>query len=386
MLDVRIEKIVPNGLGLAFGENLTLFVPLSAVGDRVRVRVNQIKGKTAFAEIIEVIESSKDRVKPPCVYFGTCGGCDFQQMSYTAQLEAKVGIVRDCLLRIGRIDFAGEIPIIASPKELNYRLRAQWHYNVDTNEIGYFKRQTHQIINAETCPILVPELESLLQTLRASLKEEVFFEPLVKIETAAGKNGVSVFSEELLMPTEEIFFQINGKKYFFNAKSFFQGNVFLVEDLVTAAIEGAKGKTALDLFCGVGLFSLALANNFEKVIGVEENPSAIEFANKNAAINHLNNAEFYDVRVKDFLSENDLSEIDFILLDPPRSGIKQGTLTKITRLKAEKIVYVSCNPSTLARDLQILLDSQYEIESITAFDLFPQTHHVETIIKLNLIK
>lgn len=375
---------MPNGLGLAFGENLTLFVPLAAVGDRVRVRVTQIKGKTAFAEIVEVLEPSKDRVKPPCVYFGTCGGCDFQQMNYAAQLEAKVGIVRDCLKRIGRIDFAGEIPIIASPNELNYRLRAQWHYDADTNKIGYFKRQTHQIINAETCPILFPELENAMQTLRESLKDEVFQEKLVNIEAAAGKNGVSVFTEELLTPTDEIFIEANGKKYFFNAKSFFQGNAFLVEDLVKTAIEGAKGKTALDLFCGVGLFSLALADNFEKVIGVEENPSAIEFANKNAEINRLTNAEFHDARVKDFLHENDLSGIDFILLDPPRSGVKQGTLTKIARLKAQKIVYVSCNPSTLARDLQILLDHQYEIESITALDLFPQTHHVETIVKLKL--
>ena len=158
----------------------------------------------------------------------------------------------------------------------------------------------------------------------------------------------------------------------------------MVKDLVKTAIEGEKGKTALDLFCGVGLFSLALAENFEKVIGVEENPSAIEFAGKNADYNHLANVEFHDARVKDFLYENDLSDVDFVLLDPPRSGVKQGTLAKIAKVKAQKIVYVSCNPSTLARDLQILLDHQYEIESITALDLFPQTHHVETVAKLKL--
>ena len=197
IFDVTIEKIVPNGLGLAFGENLTLFVPLAVAGDRLRVRVNQTKGKIAFAEIVEVLESSENRVEPPCVYFGTCGGCDFQQMTYAAQLEAKVGILRDCLKRIGRIDFANEIPIIASPEPLNYRLRAQWHYDADTGEIGYFKRQTHQIINAKSCPILVPELENLLLTLRENLADEDFSNPHVNIEAAAGKNGVSVYTEEI---------------------------------------------------------------------------------------------------------------------------------------------------------------------------------------------
>src|SRR6476660_9717815 len=126
-LEVRVEKIVPRGLGLAFAEKLTVFVPLAAPGDRVRVRIHDLKKRTAFGEIVEVLEPSHVRQTPPCPYFGTCGGCDFQQMTYEAQLAAKVGIVRDCLERLGKIQIDGEIGIIPSPKPLEYRSRAKWH-------------------------------------------------------------------------------------------------------------------------------------------------------------------------------------------------------------------------------------------------------------------
>ena len=129
VLDVRIEKIVPRGFGLAFAEGLTLFVSLAAVGDVLSVRIRELKGKTAFAEIESVIEPSPERIDPPCEYFGVCGGCDFQQMNYRAQLAAKVGIIRDNLRRIGKIEYENEIPIIASPEQFGYRLRAQWHAN-----------------------------------------------------------------------------------------------------------------------------------------------------------------------------------------------------------------------------------------------------------------
>jgi 23S rRNA (uracil1939-C5)-methyltransferase len=383
-LDVKIEKIVPNGFGLAFAENLTIFVSLAAPGDQVRVKINQIKGKTAFAEIVEIIEPSSERIEPPCVYFGRCGGCDFQQLNYDAQLKAKVGIIKDCLVRIGKINLAGEIKIIGSPQEFAYRARAQWHTDTRTRRIGYFRRNSHDIIDVETCPILTNELQKTLTELRGEIEWESFWSEKVEIEAANAGEKVSIYSSEIVEPTEEISFVSGENRYFYDAQSFFQGNPFLIKALIETALQTAKGKTALDLYCGVGLFTLPLARRFEKVCGVEANEKAIESAKKNIENARLENAEVFAESVSEWLGENaeKLSDIDFILLDPPRLGAEKETIEQILKIKPKQISYVSCEPSTLARDLRMLCESVYEIESITAIDLFPQTHHVETVVIL----
>jgi 23S rRNA (uracil1939-C5)-methyltransferase len=386
ILEVSIEKIVPNGFGLAFAENLTVFVPLSVKGDKLRVKIYQLKGKSAFAEIVEILKPSDERIEPPCIYFGRCGGCNFQQMSYETQLEAKIGILRDCLSRIGKINFSGEIKIIPSPKPFEYRARAQWHIDTRSRKIGYFQRNSHRIIDVETCPIITPELNETLEDLRKNIAWESFWAEIVEIEVANSGEKVSIFSDEILEPTEEIDFQLNENKYFYSANIFFQGNPFLIESLINTAISGANGETALDLYCGVGLFSLPLAKKFAKVIGVEGFDRAVDFANKNAENAQLENVEFQRESVADFLKDNlkEFKDVDFVLLDPPRAGTEKETIDYIIRLQPKEISYVSCEPSILARDLNILTANGYEIESITAIDLFPQTHHIETIAKLKL--
>lgn len=382
-LDVKIEKIVPGGYGLGFAENLTVFVALAARGDNLRVRVREKKGKVVFAEIVEILKPADERQTPPCVYFGRCGGCDFQQMNYKTQLQAKTDIIRDCLRRIGKINYEREIRIVASPDDLRYRARAQWHVDTRKNRIGYFKRFSHEIIDVETCPILAAPLQKTLSELRAKLKFSEFWAQTVEIETATNGKDVSVYSTEIIEPTEEIAFSANGEKYSFNAESFFQGNQFLIEDLIRLATENASGGNALDLFCGVGLFTLPLARRFEKVTGVEANDKAIEFARKNAENARVSNIEFVSRSVGEFFSENDLPEIDFVLLDPPRAGAERETIEALLNIKPAQISYVSCDPATLARDLRLLTEI-YEIETITALDLFPQTHHVETVARLKI--
>lgn len=383
ILEVSVEKIVPNGLGLCFAEKLTLFVPLSAPGDRLRVEIRRMQGRrTAFARIVEVLEPSAERGTPGCVYFGTCGGCDFQHLSYPAQLRAKSGIIRDCLERIGKIEWPGEIPVVPSPEEYGYRLRTQLHADPRERSLGYFKRQSHEVIDVKVCPILVPPLEEHLGELRANLDWDDLAGRTGHIETAAGDRGMSVYADELLMPTEEVSREVADKRFLFNARSFFQGNALLIEELVETAVGGAKGRTALDLYCGVGLFSLFLADGFERVIGVEGDTRAIGFACRNAEHARARNIEFHDQRIKDFLAENAPENVDLVLLDPPRGGVKTATLERIADLGARHLTYVSCNPSTLARDLRLLLDSGYRIGRITALDLFPQTHHVETVVRL----
>jgi 23S rRNA (uracil1939-C5)-methyltransferase len=386
-LEVTIEKIVPNGFGLAFAEGLTVFVSLAAPGDRVRVRITQQKGKTAFAEITEILEPSKDRIAPPCVYFGRCGGCDFMQLNYEAQLRAKIEILRDSLVRIGKIDYPGEIRIIESPRELRYRARAQWHLDTRRQRIGYFRRSSHDIIDVENCPIITEELQTTLENLRARVDWQSFWAERVEIEAANSGAQVSVYSSEIVEPTVEIYFALHENRYFYDARSFFQGNPFLIEALVETALRDFNGGTALDLYCGVGLFTLPLARRFEKVFGVEANEKAVASARRNLEIARLETGEIAADAVGDWLAENadDLPRIDFLLLDPPRAGAERETIENILKIKPARISYVSCEPSTLARDLRLLCtDGAYRIESVTALDLFPQTHHVETVVHLKL--
>jgi 23S rRNA (uracil1939-C5)-methyltransferase len=377
---------VPNGFGLAFAENLTVFVALAAKGDKLRVKIIQKKGKTAFAEIVEILEPSPDRTEPECPYFGRCGGCNFQQLNYAAQLEAKVGIVRDCLTRIGRINYEKDIRIIGSPRDYKYRARAQWHIDTRKKKFGYFQRKSHEIIDAEICPILTPELEQTLKNLRGEIAWESFWSEIVEIEAANSGEDVSIYSAEIIEPTDEIAFTAKGEKYFYDATSFFQGNPFLIEELIETALKGAAGETALDLYCGVGLFTLPLARAFQYVSGVEDYEKAIDFAEKNIADARLSNVKFFRENVGDWLKENaeNIKNLDFVLLDPPRAGTEKETIESLIKLQSKEISYVSCEPSTLARDLKILTENKYVIESITALDLFPQTHHVETVVRLKL--
>ncbi len=382
--EVEIQKIIPGGYGLGFAENRTVFVSLAAPGDRLKVRVREKKGKVIFAEIVEILEPSPQRAKPECPYFGVCGGCDFQHLSYAAQLEAKSDIVKDCLTRIGKINYEGEIPIIGSPRDYGYRSRAQWHLDTRRKKMGYFKRHSHEIVDAEVCPILVPELEEKLQNFRANLNYEEFWAQTIEIETASATGQLSVYSPEIIEPTADIRFEFGGEKYFYNAESFFQGNQFLIPQLLETALGGAvAGEIALDLFCGVGLFTLPLARKFSKVYGVEGNSKAIDFARRNAENARLSNVEFFDESVGEWLSEQHFEHLDFILLDPPRAGAENETIEKILEFRPREISYVSCDPATLARDLRKLTEG-YEIEKIVGLDLFPQTHHVETVVRLGL--
>ncbi|MEP6946500.1 MAG: class I SAM-dependent RNA methyltransferase [Acidobacteriota bacterium] len=383
-LDVRIEKIVPRGLGLAFAEKLTIFVPLAAPGDHVRVRINDLKKRTAFAEIVEVIEASPVRTEPPCPYFGICGGCDFQQLTYEAQLAAKVEIIRDCLHRLAKIEFAGEIRMIPSPKPLEYRSRAKWHVDRDARKLGYFKRYSHEVIDVDTCPILTPTLQGELTRLRSTLEWNTMWSDRLEIEAASGDGDqTSVYSAELLEQTREIEVTAHDDKFGFSAQSFFQGNQLLIGKLIDSALTSSKGDKALDLYCGVGLFAIPMARRFAQVIGVEGNSDAIGFARMNARSARFDNLSFVSRSVGEFLESHELSNTDMVLLDPPRSGTEKNVIRDIARLKPKQIAYVSCEPSILARDLAVFITAGYKIDNITALDLFPQTHHVETVARLS---
>lgn len=382
ILEVSIERIVPRGYGIAHADGLTIFVALAAPGDRVKIEIVETKGLVAFAEIVEVLEPGPNRIKPPCEHFGTCGGCDFQQMSYAEQLASKVEIIRDCLRRIAKIDYTDEIAIIASPKEFEYRSRAQWHLDPTTRGIGYYRRNSRSLVAIDKCPKLVPELNQELARLRENLPWENVWSEKAFIEAASGDDGISVNSPRLIEP-QEISFSAAGEGFKYSADVFFQGNQLLIPQLIETAISGAEGKLALDLYCGVGLFSLPLARNFSNVIGIEENPAAIKYAKRNATDNGHANLKFKTESVRRYLSADPPKDVDFVLLDPPRAGTEKETMANLIALDAPNISYVACEPSVLARDLKRFNEAGYKLDSVTAVDLFPQTHHIETVARLS---
>jgi len=436
-LVVKIERLLPGGVGLAHGEGLTLFVSLAAPGDSLRVKIDRVQGKVGFASIVEILKPADVRVEPPCPYFGRCGGCDFQQLTYQAQLAAKVAIIRDCLHRIAKIETPLEAPleirITPSPNQWRYRARANWQVDSAAKLLGYFERGSNRVCDVEYCGVLVPELQRTLEQVRTEIRAEASGLTLRDLDAVVGDECVSVLPEIAGFKTDVVSRRIGSEAYYFNAEAFFQVNHELLEPMIAEALRGvegngkedAKGRTAIDLYCGVGLFTLPLARLFARVVGVEAHPCAAEFARRNlesakrgssptderassptvregvgewgsgptvregsaseVATANLGDVQIITARVGDWLTEQSRSfgPVDFLLLDPPRTGCENRDIAGILALRPAQVSYVSCDPATLARDLKKLIAAGYSLDSIAAFDMFPQTHHVETVTRLS---
>jgi len=378
-MEIRIERILPGGVGLAHADGKTIFVSLAAPGDHLSVRVDRQQGNVLFASVVEVLTPSPVRIEPPCPYFGRCGGCDFQQLTYEAQLAAKADIIRDCLQRIARLDHVPEITVHPSPKQWRYRVRATWQIDQGTREIGYYERGSRRVCDVEYCAVLLPELQETLEQVRST--EWAEFPPDLKhLDVVRGEDDVSLAPAFGEFDTNELSLRVGNEVYEYNAESFFQINPALLPELIEFALGDAAGATALDLYCGVGLFTLPLARRFVKVIGVEANPVAARFARRNLEQAGLTNARVTTASVAGGIRNTD--SVEFILLDPPRAGAESVVIKGMLDLQPTRISYVSCDPATLARDLRKLIAGGYTIDSISGFDLFPQTHHVETVVLL----
>ena len=396
-------------------------VALAAPGDRVRVRIDRVKGNVAFASIQEVIEPSPARVEPPCPYFGRCGGCDFQQLNYQAQLEAKAEIIRDCLRRIGGLASVPDFQIRPAPNAWHYRARAQWQYDAMRRALGYYEGGSRRVCDVVECAVLAPELQSELDLLRQRMQHGDLPDDARHFRAITGDGEISIVDDHGRDPSvgqgarsRDITRTINGERYRLNAASFFQANHDLAPALIDCAVGAEKGKTAVELYCGVGLFTLPLARRFETVVGVEGDAAGADFARSNLAEANLTNAAIVNGDVAGWLEDREragldgaldrrripnrestrpqgiqsgvdaaaLQNVDLLLLDPPRTGAESRVIAGILRLKPQRICYVSCDPATLARDLKKLMAGGYEINRLAAFDMFPQTHHVETVVHL----
>ena len=380
--EVEIERLLPGGVGLAHADGLTLFVSLAAPGDTLRIRIDRIQGKVGFASIVEILKPSAVRVEPPCPYFGRCGGCDFQQLTYEAQLQAKVEIIRDCLHRIASLEAPGEIHITRSTDQWRYRARASWQVEAKEKHLGYFERGSNRVCDVEYCAVLVPQLEETLEQVRKEVASRDVRQ-LRHVDAVVGDEGVSVAPSIAGFNPGIVSRRIGGEAYSFSADTFFQVNHELLEPLIAAALGDARGQLAIDLYCGAGLFTLPLARRFARVTGVEAHSRAVEFARHNVERAKLENVEIANLGVADWVKHSLSFEVlDFLLLDPPRVGCENAVIAGILALRPRSMAYVSCDPATLARDLKKLTADGYVLESVAAFDMFPQTHHVEIVARL----
>ena len=391
-VETVIERIVPGGFGLSHGDGRTLFVSRAAPGDRLRVRIDRERDRVAHASIVEILAPGPNRVAEPYPLLSRCGA-DFQHLSYEAQLDAKSEMIADSLRRIGGIEVAEPVPVAASPAVWGYRARAEWRYDPSFPALGNLESGTHRVVDLPEDPFVVPALAERFLLLRERLHAGRLPEWAVELRAAAGDDGVS-----LAPPLEQpqplvIHTTVAGERYEYDADAFFQVNPHVLDDLVSEALRHApepgvssstQARLAIDLYCGVGLFTLPLARRFDQVIGVEGQPHAAAFAARNLVTAGLTNARIETAPVDRWLdgAYRSHGRTPFVLLDPPRTGLPASTLHGLTRLRPERIAYISCDPSTLARDLKGLLASGLALNSITAFDLFPQTHHVEIVAHL----
>jgi 23S rRNA (uracil1939-C5)-methyltransferase len=391
--EVTIEKLVYGGDGLARIGTQAVFVPFAAAGDHLRVRVTDIERNYARAVIEEIICPSPARRPPPCAYFGNCGGCQLQHINYQAQLAAKVSFVRESLHRIGDIEWDGEIEVRAA-SEFGYRSRAEIKVSRGEEgepQIGYFRSGTQDVCEVKDCLILAPAANRELQRLHTEPSlipngaTRVYLtagDDEVIVTPATGENGRSDEIDALGTAYQ----RIAETHYGFGVRSFFQSNRLLVEELIQAAIGDARGTFAVDLYAGVGLFSLQLARSFEQVCAVEGNRAAANHGMENVRANGLNNVRYEPISVEAWLKykSSEAPRPDLVLLDPPRAGAGPQVIERIVALAPPALTYVSCDPATLARDLHMMLDFDYRIDSITVVDMFPQTFHVETVVHMSL--
>ncbi len=467
---IEIEDIGTDGAGIGKADGYTLFVKDAVIGDIIKAKVIKAKKTYGYARLMEIITPSKDRVEPVCPVARQCGGCQIQQMSYSAQLKYKQKLVRDNLARIGGITDCEVLPVIGMENPFNYRNKAQ--YPVGRNKdgkvvIGFYAGRTHSIVDYTQCAIGAPENAQILEKIRTFINENnisVYDEQshkglirhvLIRTGKHTGQimvcliiNGKTLSHADKLADClkdisgmSSIMININkertnvilgcecsviwGNSYIedsicgimfrISPLSFFQVNPVQTEKLYRKALEYAEltgNETVWDLYCGIGTISLLMATKARKVYGVEIVPQAIEDAKNNALRNSLNNAEFfvgkaeevvpriYDEDMKkaenepvDSKESSGLSDSasfesvmrinpDVVVVDPPRKGCDETLLDTIVKMNPKRIVYVSCDSATLARDLKYLVANGYEIARVQPVDQFAHTVHVENVVKL----
>ena len=442
---VSIEDMSEDGAGIGKLDGYIWFIKDAVIGDVVRARAMKMKKNYGFARLMEILTPSEARVEPKCPVARQCGGCQLQAMSYEEQLKFKERKVKNHLLRIGKFkeNEIHMLPIMGMKEPWRYRNKAQFPFGLDKNGnivAGFYAGRTHDIIECEDCLLGVEENKDILGIIKGFMRvhgirpyDETTHKGLVRhalirkgfhsgeIMVCLVINGKDIPAKEQLVEElcqvkgmTSISYSINQEKtnvimgkeivnlygpgyitdnignvtYQISPLSFYQVNPVQTEKLYGTALEyaGLTGnETVWDLYCGIGTISLFLAQNAKKVYGVEIVPQAIEDARRNAALNNITNAEFFTGKAEEVLPEQyEKNKVyaDVIVVDPPRKGCDQVCLDTILKMAPKRVVYVSCDSSTLARDLRYLADGGYEVEKVRCCDMFGQSCHVETVVLL----
>jgi 23S rRNA (uracil1939-C5)-methyltransferase len=342
-----IQDIAFGGKGVGRDQGLAVFVPFVIAGEHVTARLTKRKKKFAEAELLSVEKPSPDRVEPLCPYFGVCGGCAYQHIRYERQLEIKAAQVEQTLRRLGRLAHVPMRPAVPSPLQYGYRNRIRVH--AEGGAIGFFQHDRHEIVNVEQCPIAASAVNGQLAGLRRAPARDGDY-----VITGQGRG--------------EYFVQTN------------DGAAAALLDLVRGLVS-PNSNTLVDAYCGAGFFARGLASSFAQVIGIEENERAIECARGTAGPNESYVAGDVAIRLGDVLASAPAGQT-CLILDPPAIGAAFRVIELILGSGPAEIIYVSCDPATLARDLEILCRASYKLSSVTPLDMFPQTAEIEAVAHL----
>ena len=441
---VYIEDLTHDGNGVAKVDGYPLFIQGALPQETAEIHVLKTLKNFGFAKIVEIIEPSPDRVKAPCIYFGKCGGCQLQHLSYEGQLKWKENMVKNVMKRIGKID-APVLPVKGMQDPWNYRNKSQIPFSMtETGPIaGFYKSKTHEIVDMERCLIQVGEADAIMANLKKELSE-IGIQPyneeshqgmlrhvVVRKGRATGEVMVVLVTNKHKFPQKEAAIEvirklvpnvtsivqniniektnvimgnetytlwgkdtiedtIGGVRFEISARSFYQVNPVQTEVLYKQALDYAQLKgdeTVIDAYCGIGTISLFLAEKAKQVMGVEIVEQAIEDAKRNAELNGYKNTYFEAGPAEEVIPRwyADGKEADVLVVDPPRKGCDEALLQTIIEHKPNRVVYVSCNPATLARDLRILEDGGYKTVEIQPVDMFPQSTHCEAVAWLDLL-
>lgn len=443
VVTVDITDMGQDGEGIGKVEGYTLFVKDAVIGDRVQVKVMKAKKSYGYARLSEILIPSPDRVDPRCPCARQCGGCQIQALSYARQLKFKEEKVRSCLERIGGFERIPLQPVIGMESPYRYRNKAQFPIGTGKDGrpvAGFYAGRTHTIIPQEDCVLGIRENQAILEVVLGFMEEysipayreedgtglvrhvlirsgfatrelmvclvingEILPKDQVLVERLKDIAGIASISlnintartnvilgdrVEVLWGKPYIEDVLDGVRYQISPLSFYQVNPIQTRELYRKALQyaGLHGtETVWDLYCGIGTISLFLAGQAGHVYGVEIVPPAIEDARKNAQLNGIENAEFFVGKAEEVLPRKYQEEqisADVIVVDPPRKGCDSAVLETMLQIRPKRIVYISCDPATLARDLKILCQGRYKLQKVQPVDMFPHTTHVETVCLL----
>ena len=417
-VEAHVDSMAFKGYGVARIDGEVFFIPYSVMGDKAWIKIAKKKKNYSIGKLIHLIEPSPRRANPPCPFFGRCGGCQWQHIHDSFQIDLKKEILKEILKRLGGQKEIPPITVAPAPHPYAYRARIQ--LKVKGEAIGYYQERSHRIVDIDHCPIAHPLVNQIIFSLRKAFpslfqmeeieinvspdegkgvlilhplsfhqrtkdfgKEFLQSHPVLKGIAVAGKKGFTPFGDPYLNFT--IFLNQLGEKSVLRLRtspeSFFQVNLEQNQTLIQTVLEFSgvsEGERVLDLYAGVGNFTLPLAVASKEVWGIEENRVAVEDAHFNIERNGIKNLNFMQGRVEDILKHCRGERPDLVILDPPRMGCK-AVLDQVAKLKPDKIVYTSCEPTTFARDLRLFSERGFRLQRLSLVDMFPQTYNMEVV-------